>query len=164
MMQPYPMKSTIVLAAAAAFFCSPVSAKPCYNRAVQRYNKGGIQLVAPFNSVRVIRRDLASINCEFTYFEPIDHAMKISCNDGYRYEVGTTPWCLKPGEHTDIRKKCGKAIVIAPDGTKTYHITSEVFKKESCIPGGGQLQIGDKIFGVGNDDPLIVTTLQFRAP
>jgi len=41
----------------------------------------------------------------------------MSCADGYKYEIGTTAYCVGDPHPPN----CGKAIVISPSGQKTYH-------------------------------------------
>jgi hypothetical protein len=157
------VKPFIAVAVTAAAFCSSANAKPCYDMAVQQYNKSRVYLIAPHNSVKVIQRGKPPISCRYITLDQIDYAFEISCLNGYKYEIGTTPWCLNPGEHNDIRKKCEKAIITAPNGKKSYHTHSQAFQEKSCIPGGGQLQRGTKVYG-DKEDVLIVTTQEFRAP
>lgn len=122
------IKPILAVAVTAAAFCSSANAKPCFDKAYRLYNMHrAIQHAAPYNSVKIIKPGELPIACKYVTLDQVDYAFAISCQDGYRYEVGTTPWCLRPGEHNDIRKKCEKAIVIAPDGRKTYHLHSEVF-------------------------------------
>lgn len=157
------IRPIVAVAVTAAACCSSANAKPCYDIAVQQYSKSRLYLIAPHNTVKIIKRGEPPVACKYITLDQVDYAFAISCQDGYRYEVGTTPWCLRPGEHNDIRKKCEKAIVIAPDGRKTYHLNSEVFEEKSCISGGGRLRKGTKIFG-DKEDILVVTTQEFRAP
>ena len=145
-----------VVACAALTFNAQVQASPCYNKAVQRYNKARVTLSAPYNFAQAIYAGKKPVNCSINSLNLTEYALKLSCEDGYKYEIGTTGYCGRGGA-----PNCEKAVVTNPSGQKSYHKIMHLGKDESCIGAGAQLSIQNKIL-LGNKDVLIITSHQFK--
>lgn len=145
------------LVAGVSLSCNTDSlASTCYEIAVQRFNKARATLQAPYNSAQAIYAGRPPVDCTIDSLYLSEYSLRISCADGYKYEIGTTGYCGRGGEPT-----CEKAIVRPPNGQKIYHATVPLGDEKRCTPEGAELTISSKIF-LDNNDVLIISRHQFR--
>lgn len=133
------------------------TASPCFDIAVQQYSKARVVLEAPFNYAQAIRTQSPVTKCIIDDLYLGDYYLKISCLDGYKYEIGTSGYCGRSGP-----PNCEKAIVTSPSGRRSFHPVSALGGQKSCTQNGAQLVVTNKIIYDGFDI-LIVTTHQFRS-
>ena len=131
-------------------------ANTCYNIAVQRFNKARATLKATYNSAQAVYAGRTPVDCTIKLLYLSEYSLRISCGDGYKYEIGTTDYCGRGG-----KPNCEKAIFTTPLGKKTHHATVPLEVEKSCTAEGAQLMISSKIF-LDYNDVLIITTHQLR--
>jgi len=131
-------------------------ASTCYDIAVQRFNKARATLQAPYNSAQAIYAGRPPVDCTIDSLYLSEYSLRISCADGYKYEIGTTDYCGRGGV-----PNCEKAIVTPPNGQKTYHSTVPLGDEKRCTAEGAELTVSSKIF-LDNNDVLIISRHQFR--
>ena len=145
------------LAATTALACSTKAmASTCFDIAAQRYGKSRVTLEAPYNYAQAIYAGRAPVSCTIDSFYLGEYSLRISCQDAYKYEIGTTDYCGREGS-----PNCEKAIVTAPNGQKSYRPVVTGEGERTCTTNGAQLLISSKIF-LDSSDVLIVTSHQFR--
>ena len=153
-MQKHFRKAIVIVGALA--LDAHAMASSCYDIAIQRYNKSRVSLVAPYNYAQVVSTGKAPVNCTINSLFLGEYSIRISCSDGYKYEIGTTDYCGPGGG-----PNCEKAIVTTPSGQKSFRSTVELGDEKTCTAKGAQLEISSKVF-LDNKDILIITTHQFR--
>jgi hypothetical protein len=131
-------------------------ASTCFDIAAQTFGKARVTLKAPYNYAQAIYAGKAPVNCKIDSFYLGDYSLKISCQDGFRYEIETTDYCGREGS-----PNCELAIVTTPNGQKSYRAVVIGEGEKSCANNWAQLAISSKIF-LDSSDILIVTTHQFR--
>ena len=145
-----------VFIAGASLSCNTDAlANTCYDIAVQRFNRARATLQAPYNSAQAIYAGRPPVDCTIDSLYLSEYSLRISCADGYKYEIGTTEYCVRGGE-----PNCEKAIVTTPNGQKTYHAAVPLGDEKSCTTEGAQLTVSNKIF-LDNNDVVIISTHQF---
>jgi len=121
-------------------------------------NKYKFQDVAPYNYAQVIYPGQAPIKCTIDFLNyPPTYMRKINCADGYKYEIGTTNYCIGDPHPPN----CEKAIVISPSGQKTYH-TETIKCERRCTTQGAEKVILHRIF-LGNKSTISTTPAKSRS-
>lgn len=133
-----------------------VLANTCYDIAVQRFNKARRILQAPYNSAQVAYTGRAPVDCRIDSLYLPEYSLRLSCSDGYKYEIGTTDYCGRGGD-----RNCEKAIVTPPNGQKGYYATVSLADEQTCTAEGAELTISTKIL-LNSNDVLIISRHQFR--
>lgn len=126
----------------------------CFWNAVEKYdtNPSPPFFEAPYNYAQVIYPGQAPIKCTINDKHPYKHEYKISCVDGYKYEIGTDYCSVNP-----TAPNCRKSLTIAisPSGQKTYH--TYTWKGECrCTTQGAEQVILHRIF-LGNKSTISTT-------
>jgi hypothetical protein len=143
-------------ATTALTYTTEAMANTCFDIAAQRYGKTRVRLEAPYNYAQAIYAGRPPVNCSIDSLYLGEYSLKISCQDGYKYEIGTTDYCGRDGS-----PNCEKAIVTTPNGQRSYRTVVTEEGEKTCATNGAQLQISSKIF-LDSSDVLIVTSHQFR--
>ena len=145
------------MAATAAIACTTEAmANTCFDIAAQRYGKARVTLQAPYNYAQAVYKGSTPVSCTIDSLYLGEYSLRISCQDGYKYEIGTTDYCGRGGS-----PNCEKAIVTAPNGQRSYRTVVTEEGEKICATNGAQLQISSKIF-LDSSDVLIVSSHQFR--
>lgn len=145
-----------LVATTALTYTTETMASTCFDIAAQRYGKARVTLEAPYNYAQVIYAGRAPINCTIGSLHLGEYSLRISCQDGYKYEIGTTDYCGREGT-----PNCEKAIVTAPNGQRSYHAVAPLGEERICTKEGAELAISSKIF-LESSDVLIITAHQLR--
>jgi hypothetical protein len=65
-------------------------ASTCYDIAVQRFNKARVTLDAPYNYAQAVYAGSPPIDCKIDSLYLGEYSLRITCADGFKYEIGTT--------------------------------------------------------------------------
>jgi len=140
----------------------------CFWNAVERYNtipQSRVGYKAPYNYAQAIYPGQAPVKCTINFQHPYRFIYKISCADGYKYEIGTTAYCLYPLPGQSFPPNppnCDKAIVISPSGQKTYHTHTWEKGECRCTTQGAEQVFLNRIF-LGNKSKISTTPAKSKS-